>query len=206
MVRNGAGVCSCSSVKLKRLLKVKARHSNLSLSSYTPTCFFPSSFPSLLPNSHPFHPSPLFLKFHGLLLTLSTNDLFLFPSFSSSSLSIPLRLPTRSSKDSAYEEHHCSGRKKHFHKLPCDWVPLLLNQLVQGGASAAWQPSPGGVCFLHFCLKTINITTIIIYQNIFPLQHCMTWIYSIRYAMYCTSCNVIIFSTDNLGFLRTHTI
>lgn len=82
MVRNGAGVCSCSSIKPKLLLKVKARHSNLSLHSYTSTCFFSSSFPSLLPNSHPFHPSPLFLKFHDLLLTLSTNDLFLSPSFS----------------------------------------------------------------------------------------------------------------------------
>lgn len=40
---------------------------------------FSSSVPSLLPNSLLYHPSPLFLKFHDLLLTPSTND-FLFLS------------------------------------------------------------------------------------------------------------------------------
>lgn len=37
---------------------------------------FSSSVPSLLPSSLPHHPSPLFLKFHNLLLTPSTDDLF----------------------------------------------------------------------------------------------------------------------------------
>lgn len=167
---NGQKLCRSVQVLLQKRCFLTSRHSNLSL--YTPTCFFSSSVPSFLPNSPPDHPSPLFLKFHDLLLTPSTNDLLLFsPSLFFLSISLPL--PIRSSEDSAYEEHHCSGRKKHFHKLPCDWLPLLLNQLVQGGASAAWQPSPGGVRFFHFCPKTIKI-----YQNLCPTQHCLTWIYS----------------------------
>lgn len=119
------------------------------LSSHPYMCFS-SSVPPLLPNHLPHHPSLLFLKFHDLLLTSLTNDL-LFPSLFllwSTHLSfflslcpfflpLPLSLPLRSSKDSAYEEHHRSGRKKHFHKLPRDWVPLLFNQLVQGRTTAA---------------------------------------------------------------------
>lgn len=137
--RNCAWVWGNSSLKLRLLLLTKAKHSNLYLFLLKPPtfCFLFSTFPS--PNPLPFYPSPLFSKFHGLLLTPSTNDLFLFPS----SLPIPLHLPTRPSKDPAHEEHHRSCRKKHFHKLPSDRLPVLLHQLVQGGAPASWQPSPG---------------------------------------------------------------
>lgn len=87
MVRNCAGVCRYSSIKLKLLLKVEASLSNLSLSLSLPTPFhaFFLFSSSLLPNSPTFYPYPLFLKFHGLFLILSTNDLFpLFLSLSPS--------------------------------------------------------------------------------------------------------------------------
>lgn len=153
--RNCAWVWGNSPLKLRLLLLTKAKHSNLYFFLLKPTFYFLfSTFPS--PNPLPFYPSPLFSKFHGLLLTPSTNDLFLFPS----SLSIPLHLPTRPSKDPAHEEHHRSCRKKHFHKLPSDRLPVLLHQLVQGGAPASWQPSSGELHSLQFCLKLRRITTI----------------------------------------------
>lgn len=156
-----------SSLKLRLLLLTKTKHSNLYLFLLKPPtfCFLFSTFPS--PNPLPFYPSPLFSKFHGPLLTPSTNDLFLFPS----SLSIPLHLPTRPSKDPAHEEHHRSCRKKHFHKLPSDRLPILLHQLVQGGAPASWQPSPGELHSLQFCLKLRRITTMIS-PDIFFIQRC----------------------------------
>lgn len=165
--RNCAWVWGNSSLKLRLLLLTKAKHSNLYLVLLKPPTFYFlfSTFPS--PNPLPFYPSPLFSKFHGPLLTPSTNDLFLFPS----SLSIPLHLPTRPSKDPAHEEHHRSCRKKHFHKLPSDRLPILLHQLVQGGASASWQPSPGELHSLQFCLKLRRITTMIS-PDIFFLQRC----------------------------------
>lgn len=82
-------------------LSLIGRFGHCSLFLYT--SFFPS-----LPDSPPFHPPPPpFIPQNSTPRSSQSGLTFVFFFL--------LRLPTRSSEDSAYEERHRGGWEEHFH-------------------------------------------------------------------------------------------
>lgn len=97
-----------------------------------------NSFPPKIPHLSE-TPTTNELPFLSFLLVVQSFFLYLYL------LGLLLCPLIRQSKDSTVEEHHGCGRTQLFCKLPSDRLPVLLHQLVQGGASATWQPSSGEV-------------------------------------------------------------
>lgn len=153
------------------LFIIEAGHSNFSHSPYTSTCFFSSSVPSLLPNSLPYHPFLLFLKFHDLLLTPWTNDLLfflLFPSFPSSGQHISSFCPSCSLRLflspflCLYQVHRGFGRwrtslqwQEEILSSTAVWLGTLIIQSTGTRRDSCSLTTIARWNLLNFCSKTI---------------------------------------------------